>query len=325
MGDQKEMVDQREMVGQKEMFDQKERLGQIEMNLRYTFLDNIFRLSIGQTGDFTNALYNGDFSMSLDEAQRKKHEFIVDSLDIKEGTNVLDIGCGWGPFLKYVKDNTDAKGIGVSLSVGQVRACKSIGLDVHLMDHRAIKRDTFGTFDAITCIGALEHLCSIEEWQEGKQNEAYTDFFKAVADLLPVGGKFYLQSMVFSKNMIDYEAFDINANKNSDEYILALMEIQQPGSWLPYGEEQIIENALPYFKVINKSSGRLDYIETITQWSKKFKKFNLRKYLIYISLLPRYLTDKKFRYWLAILNEDPNRKCFEREIMDHIRFVFEKV
>jgi len=48
----------------------------------------------------------------------------------------------------------------------------------------------------------------------------------------------------------------------------------------------VIESARPHFKLISRSSGRLDYIETIGQWRKKFRKFNLKKYWIYLTLVP---------------------------------------
>jgi len=68
-----------------------------------------------------------------------------------------------------------------------------------------------------------------------------------------------------------------------------------------------------------------DYIETIGQWRKKFRKFGLKKYLLYASLIPKYLTDKEFRHQVAVFKVSPNRVCFEKEIMDHYRLVFEKV
>ena len=87
----------------------------------------------------------------------------------------------------------------------------------------------------------------------------------------------------------------------------------------------VIRNAEPHFKLISKSSGRLDYIETIGQWRKKFRKFSLKKYWLYLSLIPRYISDKEFRHLVAIFKVSPNRVCFEREVMDHYRFVFEKI
>jgi len=133
-----------------------------------------------------------------------------------------------------------------------------------------------------------------------------------------------MQTMTFSKNMLDYSQFDLAAPKGSDAHVLALMEKEFPGSWLPYGPEMVIRNAEPKFKLVSQSSGRLDYIETIGQWRKNFRKFNLHKYLLYLSLIPRYLMSKEFRHQVEIFSISPNRVCFEREIMDHFRLVFEK-
>ncbi len=296
-----------------------------DLDFTYTTIDKIFRLSMGQTGDYSGARYGGDFSMSLEDAQKAKHKFIADSLHIKKGSKVLDMACGWAPFINYIEKDRGANSIGLTLSEGQASACQKNGFDVRVQDCRTVKPEDYGTFDAITCIGGLEHFCSVEEWKAGKQEQVYADFFQTIYDLLPVGGRFYMQTMVFSKNMIEFEEMDVNAPKGSAERVMALMVEEFPGSWLPYGPEMVIRNAEPKFKLISQSSGRIDYIETIKQWQKRFKKFSFRKYLLYLSLVPNYFFNKDFRHLLATLNESPNRVCFEKEIMDHYRLVFEKV
>ena len=298
---------------------------QKDLDFTYTTIDKIFRLSIGEEGDYSGAKYDGDFSMTLEEAQRAKHKFIADSLNIGKGSRVLDMACGWGPFSRYITDHRGATSIGLTLSQGQADACQKNGLNVLVKDCRYVKPEDFGQFDAITCIGGLEHFCSVEEWKAGRQEQVYKDFFDTLYELMPTGGRYYMQTMVFSKNMLDYEDFDINAEKGSAARVLALMVKEFPGSWLPYGPEMVIRNASPKFKLISQSSGRLDYIETIGQWRKRFRKFNLRKYLLYLSLLPKYIIDPEFRHQVSVFRESPNRVCFEQEIMDHYRLVFEKV
>jgi cyclopropane-fatty-acyl-phospholipid synthase len=298
--------------------------GKKDLDFTYTTIDRIFRLSIGETADYSGAKYDGDFTMSLEEAQRAKHKFIADSLHIKEGSKVLDMACGWGPFLSYIKEK-GAVGIGLTLSQGQADACNKNGLNVKVKDCRYVQPEDFGTFDAISCIGGLEHFCSVEEWKEGKQEKIYRNFFETLYKLLPVGGRFYMQTMTFSKNMIDFKDIDIHAKKGSDAHVLALMAKEFPGSWLPYGPEMVIRNAEPKFKLISQSSGRLDYIETIGEWRKKFRKFNLEKYWLYFSLIPKYILEPEFRHQVEVFRISPNRVCFEREIMDHYRLVFEKV
>jgi cyclopropane-fatty-acyl-phospholipid synthase len=296
-----------------------------DLDFTYTTIDEIFRLSMGETGDYSGAKYDGDFTMTLEEAQKEKHKFIANSLHIKKDSKVLDMACGWAPFTQYIVKERGATSIGLTLSKGQAEACQKNGFNVVVKDCRYVKPEDYGTFDAITCIGGLEHFCSVEEWQQGKQEQVYSDFFKTLSELLPVGGRFYMQTMTFSKNMIPFEELDVNAPKGSAAYIMALMVKQFPGSWLPYGPEMVIRNAAPNFKLISQSSGRLDYIETIGQWRKKFRKYNLKKYWLYMSLIPRYLTDREFRHLVAIFKVSPNRVCFEKEVMDHYRLVFERI
>ena len=293
------------------------------MDFVYTLIDRIFRLSIGEAGDFSGAMYNGDFRLSLEQAQEQKHRFIVENLNIKEGSKVLDMGCGWGPLLKYLKGR-GAVGLGLTLSRGQVEACQRAGLNAVIADCRTVTPGAFGTFDAVASLGAFEHFCSVEDWQAGKQDSIYASFFRTVADLLPVGGRLYLQTMVFGRNMIEYPQIDIHADRTSSAYILAVMRRQFPGSWLPFGAEQIERNAQACFRTVSKSSGRLDYIETIRQWGIRYRSFDLKKYAFYLSLIPRWLASGELRSRLSRGQVKANMQCFEREVLDHYRFVFEK-
>jgi cyclopropane-fatty-acyl-phospholipid synthase len=296
-----------------------------DLDFTYSTLDQIFRLSMGESADFSGARYNGDFSMTLEEAQRAKHKFIAEQLNIKKGSRVLDMGCGWGPFIKYVTEEIGATCIGLTLSEGQACACRNNGMEVHIRDCRKVTSRDFGKFDAVVSLGAFEHFCSKEEYLAGVQPDVYRHFFANVSDLLKDNGRFYLQTMTFGRNMISHKEMDINADKNSDAYILALMEKQFPGSWLPSGHNMILKAADSHFRLINMSSGRLDYIETISQWRKKFRSFHPKKYYLYMKLIPKFFTDEDIRHRVQVFRVSPNKVCFEREIMDHFRIVFEKV
>jgi cyclopropane-fatty-acyl-phospholipid synthase len=293
-----------------------------DLDFTYTQIDKLFRLSLGEMADFSGAKYDGDFSLTLEEAQARKHAFVLDSLGVREGSRVLDLGCGWGPMLRAVRDR-GAIGVGVTLSRGQATACRRNGLDVHLHDCRAITPATFGTFDAVVSLGAFEHFCSVEEWRAGRQAPIYNQLFGSVAALLPDRGRFFLQTMVFGRRMIPHQEISLDAPPDSDAYMLGLMTKQFPGSWLPYGSEQLEETARPFFTVCSRSSGRLDYIETIRQWRRRFARRSLRKLPVYLSLLPRWATSRDFR--LAFTSGvSANSVCFERELLDHFRIVFEK-
>ena len=294
----------------------------LELEFTYNQIDRILRLSLGELADFSGAKYDGDFSLTLEEAQRRKHEYVAEQIGIGPGRRVLDLGCGWGPLLSFVRER-GGEGVGVTLSRAQVTACRRHGLDVHLHDARQVSRDSFGPFDAVASLGAFEHFCSPDDYRAGRQEEIYRDLFARIAELLPSGGRFYLQTMVFGRNMIPVEQVDIDAPRDSDAWHLALMERQFPGSWLPLGHEQVVRSAEPHFRLVSRVSGRLDYIETIQQWRKRFAERSVRKTLVKLQLLPRWLTSRDFR--LAFTpGVSPNRVCFERELLDHYRLVFEK-
>ena len=293
-----------------------------DLDFTYSLIDRIFRLSLGELADFSGAKYDGDFSLTLEQAQRRKHEYVAEQIGIDAGRRVLDLGCGWGPLLAYVRER-GAEGVGVTLSAAQAKACGRHGLDVHLRDAREVTDEDFGSFDAVASLGAFEHFCSVEEHAAGRQEQIYRDLFANIADLLPAGGRLYLQTMVYGRNMIPLEEVDIEAPRDSDAWYLALMAHQFPGSFLPYGQEQVVDCAAPRFRLLESSSGRLDYLETIRQWRQRFGEPSFRKTLMKARLVPRYLTSSDFR--LAFTSGvSANSVCFERELMDHFRMVFQK-
>ncbi len=298
-----------------------------DIDFTYSLTDRVIRLSLGELADFSGAKYDGDFSLSLEQAQRRKHDYVAEQIGIGPGRRLLDLGCGWGPLLAYIRERGGV-GVGVTLSSAQLEACRRHGLDVHLHDAREVTRERFGAFDAVASLGAFEHFCSPEDFEAGRQEQIYSDLFANVAGLLPDAGRFYLQTMVFGRNMIPRDQIDTEAlralpPKGSDAWLIALLGRQFPGSWLPFGKEQVAACAQPHFRLVSAVSGRLDYIETISQWNARIGARSFKKSLLKLRLLPRWLTSADFR--LAFTSGvSANQLCFQRELLDHYRLVFEK-
>lgn len=236
---------------------------------------------------------------------------------------MLDLGCGWGPLLAFARSR-GAQAVGVTLSSAQAEACHRHGLDARLHDARAIRAAGLGEFDAVASLGAFEHFCSPEEQAAGRQDAIYRDIFAQVAHLLPPGGRLYLQTMVFGRNMIPLEEVSLEAPRESDAWYLALLGRQFPGSLLPFGRDQVVRCAAPRLRLVASESGRLDYIETIRRWRARFAEPSMRKRPLKLRLVPRWLASSDFR--LAFTSGvSSNSVCFERELLDHFRLVFERV
>src|ERR671928_1349177 len=92
-----------------------------DLEFTYSLIDRIFRLSLGELAEFSGAKYDGDFSLSLEEAQRRKHQYVAEQIGITPGRRVLDLGCGWGPLLSFIR-SCGAAGVGVTLSSAQAAA-----------------------------------------------------------------------------------------------------------------------------------------------------------------------------------------------------------
>src|SRR5437660_1631630 len=155
-----------------------------DLDFTYSLTDRIFRDSMGELADFSRAKYDGDFSMSLEEAQRRKHQHVAEQLGIGPGKRILDLGCGWGALLNFIR-NRGGTGIGVTLSAAQAAACRRHGLDVQLLDARRVSRESFGRFDAAAGLGAFAHFCSPDDYGAGRPANVYRELSARVASGRP--------------------------------------------------------------------------------------------------------------------------------------------
>lgn len=96
---------------------------------------------------------------SLEEAQRRKAERLVEFLDPHPGEKILDAACGWGPMLKAVyaatgdRENLEAH----TLSRQQCRYVQGLGFNCALQNF--ITRDYQPeSYDKIMIIAAVEHI-----------------------------------------------------------------------------------------------------------------------------------------------------------------------
>jgi cyclopropane-fatty-acyl-phospholipid synthase len=297
---------------------------QQEIAHTYDFLDEYLRASLGECFDYSSGIYDGDGKRSLADAQHIKHEYVLSSLRFKPGMRILDIGCGWGPMLKAITEK-GGKPTGITLSPAQMAVNRGNGFsEVHVLDWKHLDEKRFGTFDAVLSNGAFEHFCSVEEHLAGKQDEIYRSFFTICASVLPKGARLYLQTMVGGKVQIPYSPRLLESPKDSNEYMLGLMEKLFPGSWLPMNAEQIIRAADPVFSLVEQKDGTDDFIKTIDAWRKPLDKMTGKKLWMILKHLPRIFFDRDTRYQIESGKVAANLVLLERGVWDEVRYVFEK-
>lgn len=131
------------------------------------------------------------------DAQRKKFELAAERLGIREGSRVLDIGCGFGDWLTWLKEERGCSVTGMNLNPEQVGVCRERGLDVHLrnwMDLRAepegdLARSLRGSFDVVTLWDTVEHYAkSVDRHRPEAQAQVYRDLFSVLDELLDPAG-----------------------------------------------------------------------------------------------------------------------------------------
>ncbi len=128
---------------------------------------------------------------TLDEAQENKLELICRKLALHPGMKILDIGCGWGSFLKYAAEKYEVQGVGISVSQEQVALgktiCAGLPVEIRLQDYR----DLDEKFDHVISVGMIEHV--------GYKN--YRTYMQVVDRCLKEDGLFLLHTIGGSKSV----------------------------------------------------------------------------------------------------------------------------
>ena len=126
-----------------------------------------------------------EHAQDLNRAQQDKLELVCKKLQLKPGMKVLDIGCGWGSFMKYAAENYGVECVGVTVSKAQVelgeQLCQGLPIEFRLHDYRQLNE----SFDAVVSIGMFEHV--------GQRN--YREYMNVAANCLNPDGLFLLHTI----------------------------------------------------------------------------------------------------------------------------------
>jgi cyclopropane-fatty-acyl-phospholipid synthase len=184
---------------------------------------------------------------TLNAAQEAKLDLSCKKLGLKKGMRVLDIGCGWGSFMKYAAEKYGVESVGITISKEQVKLamqeCAGLPIEIRLQDYRELKEK----FDRIISIGMFEHV--------GYKN--YRTYMEVVHRCLKPHGLFLLHTIGGNRSVNRTDPW-------IEKYIF-------PNSMLP-SAKQITTAAEGLFLLEDWHSFGTHYDKTLMAWYDNFTK-----------------------------------------------------
>ena len=217
----------------------------------YDLGNDFYSLWLDDSMTYSSGMFYSDTS-TLQEAQENKYQSILNLLNLKKGSKILEIGCGWGGFLEYASNQGfDVKGITISPSqFNYVKAKQKNSKsksEIQLIDYRFVS----GKFDAIVSIEMFEAVGS----------EYWDIFFSKIRSLLKENGKAAIQTITIGDTFF-------NNYENNPDFIQTYIF---PGGMLASNE---IIHRLSGSKNLNVTQQKnfcSSYATTLEIWFKNFQ------------------------------------------------------
>lgn len=192
---------------------------------------------------------------SLEQAQIRKMQRILDQAGIRDSDHILEIGCGWGGFALFAARQTGCRVTGITVSLAQYdlacRRVKDEGLEDRITILLQDYRHTQGQFDHIVSIEMIEAV--------GPQY--FATYFRQARALLKPGGR-----MVFQAITIDDDRYERYCKERDwiQKHIF-------PGGHLPCLNilEQTISTHTD-FEIADVFHMGKDYARTLACWRERF-------------------------------------------------------
>jgi cyclopropane-fatty-acyl-phospholipid synthase len=203
---------------------------------------------------YSSALFDGRFGASLEEAQCAKYQRIIDTLGLRAGMRILEIGCGWGGFAMHAA----RQGIhvhGVTISPSQLefarQRVRDAGLthlvELELRDYRSLT----GQYDGIVSI----------EMFEAVGEKFWSAYFQILRERLLPTARAVVQTIV-----IDDSHFA--AYRATSDFI---REYIFPGGMLPSPERFVAAAQRAKLAAHVSLAFGGDYAETLRRWRAAFE------------------------------------------------------
>lgn len=217
----------------------------------YDLGNDFYSLWLDRNMHYSSAVFRDpdDRSDDLETAQQRKVDAILDRLDLKDGSSLLEIGCGWGGLAEQAMARCHISYDGLTLSAEQAAYARErlgSGANILLTDYRDVR----GQYDAIASV----------EMVEAVGQEYWPAYLGAIERLLKPGGRAAVQYI-----LIDDAIFDKYARSADfiQTYIFPGGMLISESRFRSLAETKGLEwQDVRYFG--------LHYAETLRRWREKF-------------------------------------------------------
>ena len=136
------------------------------IHAHYDLGNAFYELWLDSSMTYSSALFQNLEEEPLESAQKNKYQKIIDSLNLKSGDNILEIGCGWGGFIEHAsKLGINVTGLTISKEQFDYASSRITNLGgtqkILYEDYRVHE----GLYDAVVSIEMLEAVGS-KYWNE---------------------------------------------------------------------------------------------------------------------------------------------------------------
>jgi SAM-dependent methyltransferase len=196
---------------------------------------------------YTEGKHDCNPHVHVKDTMNPKFLWMANEGNITSTSNVLEIGCGNGEFLRYLKDEIKCKNIvGVTLSPEQKNYLTKKGYTIVLASIWDLPNFLYGKFDAIILNGSTEHFLNTTE-----KSDKYYEMFNMINKCL--NSKSKSQRVVITA-IHTHRPFSIY------EYFQLYLLDRTYGGQYPRGINKYVECAEKYnLKLVKQENRTMDY------------------------------------------------------------------
>ncbi|MGD9853409.1 MAG: cyclopropane-fatty-acyl-phospholipid synthase family protein [Planctomycetaceae bacterium] len=291
---------------------------QLRVRRNYQWIHNLYDNTTGSGRDLGfNVVVGGALS------QRAKWEHMVRELGLKPGMAICDVGCGYGDWLKYCRDEIGCEAVGINLTPEQAAyAQNEYGLEVHVtnwkdvLTDRNLQEQLYGRFDAVTFMDTVEHYVSMEDRRNlAKQEQIYSDMCRMAHALLKQESS--------SRRVFISCLHQTRKRRDFGFYWHAYFMDKIYSGYYPFVDEGPMKLCRPWFDVVKLEDRTEDYRLTGVKDRRHFQAVNIRftpRKLAYIGkllLLDPFVVHRLLYYsqdsWMHFYGENAYSEEYDAE------------